>query len=446
MTVEQPPIQAECPAVGEPVEGNLFVSVYPPFSCWSAEAASQARRVLERPLSKASQPPLGVYLHIPFCVDRCHYCYYRSFAHPSEDAIDRYLESLLREAALYGQLPAVTGRPVEFVYVGGGTPSLLSARQVERLWSGLSAAFACEAPREFTFECAPQTASPDLLEALRDAGVTRISLGVQQMNDEVLRRNGRVHLTADVQRAYDAIRRVGFPVVNLDLIAGLVGETETTFTDSLERIIELSPESVTIYQLEAPRNTRLARSLRTADAPVLASWDEKRARVARAFASLEQAGYCVRSAYAAVRDPRRHAFVYQEAQYRGADLVGLGLASFSYLGGVHYQNIASLNAYGAECDEGRLPCERAYRLSDEEQLVREFALQLKLGVLTTQYFADKFDVDVLERFAVPLERCAARGWLTFDREAIHVTRQGLLWVDRMIPAFYLPRHQDAAYW
>jgi oxygen-independent coproporphyrinogen-3 oxidase len=434
-----------CGEAAEPVAGNLFVSAYPPFSCWREDQVGQVAQVLNAP-APSRPAPLGVYLHIPFCADRCHYCYYRSFARPSATAMNDYLEALLQEAALYARSAALRDRRAHFAYVGGGTPSLLSPRQIERLMSVLNAVFSSEDAQEITFECAPQTVTRQQLDTLREEGATRISMGVQQLNDDVLRQNGRVHLVADVHRAYEQVRRVGFPVVNLDLIAGMVGETEATFGDSLREVIALRPDSVTIYQLEIPRNTRLYRALQQGNELQVPSWSEKRARVEEAFAELERAGYTVRSAYAAVRDPRRHAFVYQDAQYHGADLLGLGLASFSYVDGVHFQNTAAMNAYAAACAARRFPWERAYALSDEERLAREFALQLKLGTLRTGDFSEKFGVDVLQRFAEPLKRCAERGWLTVDPAAIRVTRRGLVWVDRMIPAFFLPAHRGAAYW
>ena len=229
---------------------------------------------------------------------------------------------------------------MDFIYIGGGTPSVLSPSRMRRLLDGLADSLSCQGVREITFECAPNTVTRPKLDELRRNGVTRLSLGVQQLDDTVLARNGRIHLTRDVERAYANIRRVGFDVVNLDLMVGLVGETDESFQRSLERVISMAPDSVTIYQLEIPANTPLYRMIRngTLDAAV-PSWAVKRARLEGGFALLERAGYTLRSAYAAVRDLDRQRFLYMDEQYRGADLLGIGVSAFSYLNSVHHQNL-----------------------------------------------------------------------------------------------------------
>lgn len=433
--------QLKCPAE-EPLEGNYFVAAYPPFSCWNRESVPAYRRALETP---QREEPFGLYIHIPFCVKRCQYCYYLSYDDKAEE-IEGYLNALVKELRMYAALPLLAGRELGFVYFGGGTPSLLSDKRIRSLMAELQDVFPWTNAKEVTFECAPQTVTESKMEALREMGVTRVSMGVQSLEDEVLRKNGRVHFARDVERAWAAIQPIGFPVVNIDLMVGLVGETDASFFRSLERVIAMSPQSVTIYQLEIPLYTPLYRALRDGtltEMPV--AWSVKRARLAEAFARLEAAGYTVRSAYAAVRDPARHRFVYQDDQYRGADVLGIGVASFSYLRGVHQQNLTSLETYLASLREDRLPLHRAYALTDEERMVREFVLQLKLGRVDAAPFRRKFGVDITERFAAPLRRLAEEGWLVFDEEGVTLTRGGLLRADHLLSEFYLPEHQVERY-
>jgi len=427
----------------EPPFGNYFVSTYPPFSCWKEAALDDFRDQLER--VPAAPPPLGLYAHVPFCVDRCQYCYYLSHDHELS-AMGAYLEALLKELGQYARAPALAGRRLDFVYFGGGTPSLFGPALLERLLEGVQALFPFDAAREVTFECAPRTVTSNKLRLLRDAGVTRLSLGAQQLNDEVLRMNGRVHLSADVERAYAWAREVGFDTINLDLIAGLVGETEQSFASSLERVLELLPDSVTIYQLEIPLNTPLYRSIQDGSVPAAPpDWETKRARVRGAFARLEASGYTVRSSCAAVRDPDRHPFLYQDVQYLGADLLGVGCSAFSSLDGFNQQNLASLPAYFDAVQRGELPLWRGYRLNDDERMVREFILQLKLGSADRGHFRERYGLDPAERFKDALEACARAGWLRVADEAIEVTREGLLRIDRLLPGFYLEPHRNVRY-
>lgn len=423
----------------EPAFGNYFVSAYPPFALWRDDALDRVEEVLSRP---APATPLGLYVHVPFCAKRCDYCYYLAHDDRAETKGD-YLEAVGRELETYLERSYLAGRQPTFAYFGGGTPSSLTAPELELLFRRLRRAVPFDALDEVTLECAPQTVTARKLRVLREAGVTRVSLGVQQLDDRVLRANGRVHLVADVERAYALLRAAGFEVVNLDLMVGMLGETEDSFQTSLARVLALEPESVTLYQLEVPTNTPLYRRLRDdPDAERPADWPEKRARLRRGFARLEEAGYVARSAYTFVRDPTRHRFEYQDRLYRGADLLGLGVSSFSYLDGVHFQNLARLEPYLERVQRGALPLARAHALSDHERLVREFVLQLKLLSVRLDPLREKFGLDPLEVFAEPLRRCADAGLLRWTADEVTLTPQGVPRVDRMLAAFYPPA--DAA--
>jgi oxygen-independent coproporphyrinogen-3 oxidase len=425
--------------LAEPAFGSYFVSAYPPFSSWSEDQVGCVADVLDDPAPAGA--PFGLYVHVPFCVQRCQYCYY--LAHDDRPEVkERYLDALLAELRLYARRPAFANRELSFVYFGGGTPSSLTTHQLERLFAGLRREYPWEHVEEVTFECAPKTVTESKVRVLRDAGVNRISLGVQQMDDRVLAANGRVHLVADVERAYEHLSGAGFDVVNLDLMVGLVGETEDTFMGSLERVITMAPESVTIYQLEIPFNTPLYRQLRDDDqAEQPASWSLKRARLARGFARLGAAGYTLRSAYTAVREPERHLFRYQDLQYAGADLLGIGVSAFSYLGGTHFQNITRLEPHLERVEAACLPLARAHVLSDHERLVRELVLQLKLLCVPLAPLRAKFGLDPLEVFADPLRRLVAGGWIRTTDDTIELTPRGVPCVDRLVREFFdSPRH------
>jgi oxygen-independent coproporphyrinogen-3 oxidase len=299
---------------------------------------------------------------------------------------------------------------------------------------------------EVTFECAPRSVRREFLESLREMGVTRVSMGVQSFDDKLLKLNGRVHLAEDVTRAYSLIREADFGWANLDLMCGLLGETEEKWRESVRRVIELGPDSVTIYQTEIPHNTQLYRDLTAGALPAEpVSWDTKRARLDAGFRELERAGYTVVSAYNAVKDPKRHRFLYQDYLWHGAGMLGLGVAAFGYFGSVHFQNQVTLEQYETAVERGELPVKRACKLSVRDQLVREFVLQLKLGEVPIAPFREQFGVDITDEFAGPLRAFAAEAWLTVSDEAVRLTRRGLLRVDRLLPRFYDSRFRDVRY-
>jgi oxygen-independent coproporphyrinogen-3 oxidase len=428
--------------LAEPEAGNYFVAAYPPFSAWNPRHLPEFHSALGRP----HDGPLGLYVHLPFCQQKCDYCYYLSYIAQSAKVVDRYIDTLVREMELYGEQRGVKGRQVSFAYFGGGTPSTLSSDQLLRLIAGLKRVLPWDAVQEVTYECAPRSVRDEFLGAMKEAGVTRLSMGVQSFDDELLKLNGRVHLGTDVERAFGRIRQAGFDHVNLDLMCGLIGETEEKWHESVRRVIGLGPESVTIYQTEIPLNTQLYRDLKSGTLPAdPPSWETKRARLDYGFHELEAAGYTVVSAYNAVKDPARHRFDYQDHLWRGDDMLGLGVAAFGFFDGVHFQNEVTLEKYEAAVESGGIPVKRAYPLSTEDRVTREFILQLKLGEVLAAPFRDRYGVDLLRTFEKPLHKLESEGFLTLDPDGVRLTRAGLLRVDRLLPLFYDPQYLDVRY-
>jgi oxygen-independent coproporphyrinogen-3 oxidase len=179
-------------------------------------------------------------------------------------------------------------------------------------------------------------------------------------------------------------------------------------------------------------------------APV-ADWKTKRRWVKDAFAALEQAGYSIASAYTAVKNSSHAKFLYRDLLWAGADLIGAGVASFSHVGGTHFQNQHDWDPYLAAINRGELPLYRALTLNLEERLIREFVLQMKLGHVESAYFQRKFGVDLERRFEAPLQNLKDRGLLATDQGILILKRDGLLQVDRLLYDFFLPQHRTARY-
>ena len=427
--------------------GSYFVANYPPFSVWTADAVETA--ATPALAARPTDVPLGLYLHIPFCRKRCHFCYFRVYTEKNAREVQAYLDLLGREWELYADQAAVAGRPLDFVYFGGGTPSFLSVRQLEALVARLERVMPWSTAEEITFECEPGTLTEPKLDAIRKLGVTRLSLGIENFDDHVLEINGRAHRSAEIFRAYEFARSIEFPQINIDLIAGMLGETDANWTACIDRTVALAPDSVTIYQMELPFNTTISNDRLKGTgqfAESVASWSTKRRWVAEAFDALERAGYTVGSAYTAVRDPDTTAFTYRDRLWQGADLVGLGVASFGHVNGVHMQNLDSWGPYAEAIADNRLPLSRAYRPSSEERLIRELVLQLKLGSIRPSYFQGKYGLDVRARFTSVWDALTDEGFMAGENgDVIALSREGLLRVDSFLPRFFRPEHTNIRY-
>jgi oxygen-independent coproporphyrinogen III oxidase len=428
--------------------GNYFVANYPPFSFWKPAYLPDAHVALQTPPNPAT--PLGLYLHIPFCRKRCKFCYFRVYTDKNARDVETYLHALVKEVELYSRLPVVGGRPLHYVYFGGGTPSFLSAAQLRGLTERLKRLLPWDGAKEVTFECEPGTLQQHKLAALKELGVTRLSLGIENFDDKILHENGRAHLSAEIYRAYQWAQDLKFDQLNIDLIAGMVGETRDNWRQCVQKTIELSPDSVTIYQMELPFNTVYSKELRVVgqDEPstlVVADWPTKRAWVSYAFDELGKAGYEASSAYTMVKDRKRCQFVYRDGLWHGADMLGTGVASFGHANGVHMQNVDSWEEYVGMLDRGELPLGRALPVKPGELLIREMILQLKTGRLEAGYFRRKFKTDILEEFAEAFGQLADEGFLTQTDEGVELTRKGLLQVDRLLPRFFKAQHRGTRY-
>jgi oxygen-independent coproporphyrinogen-3 oxidase len=425
--------------------GSYFISNYPPFSAWSTDQVEEVRAAL---MSPPADVPLGLYLHIPFCRKRCKFCYFKVFTEKNSTEVERYLAALSREIELVSKLPVMGSRPFRFVYFGGGTPSFLSSRQLERLVDRLRANVSWDAAEEVTFECEPGTLSEAKVKTLREIGVTRLSLGVEHFDDEILRENGRAHESPEIYKAWPWIQAAGFANTNIDLIAGMVGDTTEKWRETVRRAVELSPDSVTIYQMELPFNTVYSKDILggVIETPV-ADWPTKREWLDYAYDALAAAGYSVSSAYTMVKHPERVNFSYRDNLWRGSDLLATGIASFGHISGVHYQNHPEWEQYCGSLEASELPLNRALAITPHQRLVREMILQLKKGYLDVGYFRKKFGVDIVEEWQDAWSGYEAEELATLDagRNRIELTRQGLLRVDSMLPAFFEPQHQGVRY-
>jgi oxygen-independent coproporphyrinogen-3 oxidase len=424
--------------------GNYFVSNYPPFSQWKPEFVSEVLDALNQP--PRVEDPLGLYIHIPFCRKRCHFCYFKVYTDKNASEIEIYLDALIKENELYSRMPAFAGRQLRFAYFGGGTPSYISDKQLRYLVEGLNRHVSWSNAEEVTFECEPGTLQKAKLETLKSIGVTRLSLGIEHFDDEILAANGRAHLSPEIYRAYQWAREVDFPQVNIDLIAGMMGETEEKWREAVRRAIELEPDSVTIYQMELPYNTTISRDIlnKGIESPI-AGWTMKRRWLDYAFEQFLAHDYQIAGTDIVATKKKTCRFIYRDALWHGGDMIGIGVSSFSHFGGVNFQNAHNFEEYVRILNEDRLPLLRAVSLTPKQRLIREMVLQLKTGALDTGYFSRKFGVDVWSEFRPVYEGLEEKSLLQRHNGEIALTRQGLLQVDHFLVDFFEPELRTVRY-
>ena len=240
--------------VAERFRSRYFVS--PARTALAVRCAAYAQQALEQ----MEDNTVSLYLGIPFCPSRCAYCsFVSSSIEKSADLIAPYVDALCEEVRKTGQLLRERGQKVTSVYIGGGTPTTLSAEQLARLMDVTANAMDFSALREYTVEAGrPDTITPEKLRAIRAGGADRVSINPQTMEDAVLERIGRKHTAQDMVRAYEQARAAGFPVINMDTIAGLDGDTPEGFAHTIEQLVQLDPENITVHTLAIKRGADLS--------------------------------------------------------------------------------------------------------------------------------------------------------------------------------------------
>jgi oxygen-independent coproporphyrinogen III oxidase len=383
----------------------------------------------------------GVYIHIPFCRQKCFYCDFPSFAGRERYESD-YIDALCREIAVQGALyRGRWGRPAT-IYMGGGTPSVLPVELMEKLLAKIQEVFAAEDgegeqknPLEFTVECNPGTIDLEYLKMLRRYGVSRLSFGVQTFNDLLLKRIGRIHTGAQAKEAVELARAAGFQNVSMDLIYGLPEETVEMLQQDLETMISLQPEHISIYGLQLEKGTAFAKmqeigKLHLPDDDTV----EKMYDTMTSF--LPQHGYARYeiSNFARPGFESRHNLSYwQDVPY-----LGLGAAAHSYLEGQRYENVHEIPLYieGIRSGKGvrreEEPVTRAIAMEEFAFL----ALRTAKGI-DKRRFAEKFGVTLAEVYAEPIAKLRQQGLLAEEGDFVHLTELGMKYGNAAFEEFLL---------
>ena len=364
---------------------------------------------------------ISIYIHIPLCVKKCAYCDFASFAGRMGQR-DRYVKAVCREiraqAAFFGR------RRVRTIFFGGGTPTLLAGGHVQKLMDTVRACFDVEADAEITMEGNPGTLTAENLAAYRKAGVNRLSLGVQSMDDTLLAAVGRIHTAKEAEDAVAMARTAGFDNINLDLMYGLPGQTAVQWQDTLERAIALSPEHMSCYSLILEDGTPLAASVQAGTCAPLPDEDAMDEMDALTREMTRKAGYAQYevSNYAKPGRECRHNIVYWEC----LPYLGFGLNAHSDMDGCRFYNPESWEDYLIMAESGETARDAEGNNSREDRMFERMMMGLR-QVRGTDSARFKRDFGVSPEAVWPrtIADMKARNLMTHNNERIRLTERGM---------------------
>jgi len=322
--------------------------------------------------------PLGIYVHVPFCVGRCNYCAFLTNPHDVA-AEDLYVRSVLKEIALWvnlaGPEPRLSNLEADTIYFGGGTPSLLQPHLVAELVQTCRSVFELSRDSEITMEVNPATATRESLALLREAGVNRLSLGIQSLDDRELQMMGRLHNSREAVRSFEDLRAAGFENISIDLIAGFPGQSRESLRASLSKALQLNPDHLSVYLLEVKSDAPLDRMIRAGavakpDEDLAADmYDDIREFALEAgFEHYEISNFALPGHYA------RHNMKYWQEEL----FLGFGMAAHGMIGRRRYANLENLADYQAVLNGGNRPLASLEELTPEVRFKDALIMGLRL--------------------------------------------------------------------
>ncbi|HEV8377526.1 MAG TPA: radical SAM family heme chaperone HemW, partial [Tepidisphaeraceae bacterium] len=363
----------------------------------------------------------GLYVHVPFCFHKCHYCDFYSITRQSAERMGRFVELVLTEARRWREKPPEI-RP-KTVFFGGGTPSLLPLDDMRRLIAGLQEIFDCSAVNEWTIECNPATVSAESLQMLRESGVDRLSFGAQSFNRAELAILERHHEPEDVGRSLELARNAGFDRLNIDLIYAIPGQDVSSWAMSLEEAIALGTDHLSCYGLTYESNTPMAVKKRLG---TISAVDEEveLEMLHRTRRRLGEAGFAAYeiSNYAKSGEESRHNLMY----WNGGNYLGLGPAAASHVEGHRWKNRPHLGEWESAIEKNEIPAIDVEQLSASQRASELIMLQLRLMRGVDLAAVERLSgVDPREEHGTTLQRLAKLKLINLGDDSFHLTESGI---------------------
>lgn len=364
---------------------------------------------------------LGIYVHIPFCVKKCDYCDFISYTH-QEKYYQRYIKAIVQEIK---NLQVPSEYEITTIYLGGGTPSILPKEYIEEIMQAIKNHLLVQQDAEITIECNPGTVTLEKLQTYYKCGINRISIGLQETHNHLLKQIGRIHTYEEFLQTFEWARKAGFHNINVDLMIALPNQTMQDVEENLQKLIELQPEHISIYSLIIEEGTKMEQDLQN-KVIELPSEEMERNMYWKVKRKLEQAGYrhYEISNFAKPNFESRHNCNCWEQQ----EYLGMGIAAHSYFNKKRYSHITQLLTYIENCENKKIAQNNIlHEVQNMEEQQKEYML-LKLRMLegvSIQKFKEKFKQNPIYVFRKEIHKLVEEGLLEVDGDKIFLTNKGL---------------------
>ncbi len=378
--------------------------------------------------------PAGIYIHIPFCRSRCSYCDFATDVFKNEETVERYVSALVKEIEKFEPPEGVTQNTADTIYFGGGTPSLLTPHQLEKILRAVHDKFSFLPHSELTMEMNPATVTVETLKNYRSLGINRASFGAQTFDDTELKRLGRKHTAADVRETIELLRAADFDNVSFDLIAGLPRQTPADWERNLNEALQLAPEHISLYLLEVHEGTPLAEQIRSGRQP-LPDEDTAAAMYDLLLKKTSAAGYeqYEISNFSRPGFESRHNMKY----WRFDPYYSFGCSAHSFDGvSRRWANERDTAAYVNLIEKLGSATSDITQLDERARKAEYIFLGLRLneGVMLDEY-REKFGSELMEEFSADLQEFITGGLLEIKKASLKLTSKGRLFSNEVFAVF-----------
>jgi oxygen-independent coproporphyrinogen-3 oxidase len=362
---------------------------------------------------------LGLYIHVPFCVQKCNYCDFNSFKIKGNDKKE-YLDAIEKEMKLYSD--EFKNKQFDSVFFGGGTPSILNIEELKRLVGSVFKNFNIKETAEVSMECNPGTINKEKLIHMKELGINRLSIGLQAIQNHHLKYIGRIHSYEEFEKNYLEAKEVGFDNINIDLMYALPNHNKEEWKESLDKIISLNPSHISAYSLILEEGTKLHEMYDNEEFSLLDE-DTDIEMYNYTINKLKENGYNQYeiSNYSKEYKECKHNIIYWKCD----NYLGLGPGASGYIGDIRYNNISDLNEYNHKISQNIKPIEEETILSEKDKIEEFIFMGLRMNEgISLKVFKERFNISIEDIYKEPIEKLIASKLLELDKDNLKLTQKG----------------------